>query len=63
MESFYSTAVLAAFAALSVQIIIALSKTAEDIPDTLRAYSAEIEYSTENKEKILDFIEEKAGNI
>ena len=63
MESFYSTAVLAAFAALSVEIIIALSKTAEDIPDTLRAYSAEIEYSTDNKEKILDFIEEKAGNI
>ena len=63
MESFYSMAVLAAFAALSAEIIIALSKTAEDIPDTLRAYSAEIEYSTDNKEKILDFIEEKVGNI
>ena len=56
-ESFYSPATVAAFAALSAMIVAALSKSCEDFPDTLRAYSAEVEYSTDNTEKILDFIE------
>ena len=63
LESFYSTSVLASFVALSAEIVVALSKTEKDISDALRAYSAEIEYSTENKEKVLDFIEEKLVNI
>lgn len=63
LESFYSTSVLASFAALSAEIVVALSKTEKDISDALRAYSAEIEYSTENKERVLDFIEEKLVNI
>ena len=57
-ESFYSPATVAEFAALSAMIVAALSKSREDFADTLRAYSAEIEYSTDNTEKILDFIEE-----
>ena len=57
-ESFYSPATVAAFAALSAVIVAALSKSREDFVDTLRAYSAEIEYSTDNTEKLLDFIEE-----
>ena len=57
-ESFYSPATVAAFAALSAIIVAALSKSREDFADTLRAYSAEVEYSTDNTEKILDFIEE-----
>ena len=57
-ESFYSSATVAAFAALSAMIVAALSKSREDFADTLRAYSAEVEYSTDNTEKILDFIEE-----
>ena len=57
-ESFYLPATVAAFAALSAMIVAALSKSREDFVDTLRAYSAEIEYSTDNTEKLLDFIEE-----
>ena len=57
-ESFYSPATVAAFVALSAMIVAALSKSREDFIDTLRAYSAEIEYSTDNTEKLLDFIEE-----
>ena len=37
----------------------ALSKSPDDFSDTLRAYSAEVEYSTENTEKIMDFLEER----
>ena len=57
-ESLYSPATVAAFAALSAIIVASLSKSREDFADTLRAYSAEVEYSTDNTEKILDFIEE-----
>ena len=57
-ESFYSPATVAAFAALSAIIVASLSKSREDFADALRAYSAEVEYSTDNTEKILDFIEE-----
>jgi lysine-N-methylase len=60
-ESFYSPATVAAFAALSAIIVAALSKSREDFADTLRAYSAEVEYSTDNTEKILDFIEENVA--
>ena len=57
-ESFYEPATVAAFAALSALLIVALSPTPEDFSDTLRAYSAEVEYSTENTEQILDFLED-----
>ena len=57
-ESFYSPATVATFAALSAVIVTALSNDSDDFADTLRAYSAEVEYSTDNTEKILDFIEE-----
>ena len=58
-ESFYEPRTVGAFAALSAMLVAALSKSAEDFPDTLRAYSAEVEYSTENTEKIMDFLEER----
>ena len=58
-ESFYSPTVTAAFAALSSLVVAALSGTPEGFADTLRAFSAEVEYSTENTERILDFIEER----
>ena len=57
-ESFYSPSSVAAFAALSALTVAALAGTPESFSDTLRAWSAEIEYSTENTEKILDYIEE-----
>ena len=57
-ESFYSPAAVAAFATLSAMIVAALSKDLDDFADTIRAYSAEVEYSTDNTEKLLDFIEE-----
>ena len=57
-ESFYSPATVAAFAALSAIIVATLSDEISSFADTLRAYSAEIEYSTDNTEKLLDFIEE-----
>jgi phage-related protein len=57
-ESFYSPKTVAAFAALSAIIVATLSDDRAFFADTLRAYSAEIEYSTDNTEKILDFIEE-----
>ncbi len=57
-ESFYSTDTVAAFAALSALIVEAVSRTKEDFADALRAYSAEIEYSTENTECVLDFLEQ-----
>ena len=49
---------MAAFAALSTLVVSALSKTEGDFADALRAYSSEIEYSTENTERVLDFLEE-----
>ena len=58
-ESFYSPFVIAAFAALSAIVVAALSTSADSFADTLRAYSAEVEYSTDNTERMLDFIEEK----
>lgn len=58
-ESFYAPVTVAAFAALSVITVAALARSAEAFADTLRAWSAEVEYSTENTEKILDFIEER----
>lgn len=57
-ESFYAPSVIAAFAALSARVVVALSPNAEDVLDTLRAYSAEIEYSVENTERVFDFLEE-----
>ena len=57
-ESFYEPRTVGAFAALTACIVIALSDSREDIPDVLRAYSSEIEYSTENTERILDALEE-----
>lgn len=57
-ESFYSPVTVAAFAALSALTVAALSGTPTDYSDTLRSWSAEIEYSTENTERILDFVEE-----
>lgn len=57
-ESFYSPKTVAAFAALSAIIVATLSDKISSFADTLRAYSAEVEYSTDNTEKILDFIEE-----
>ena len=57
-ESFYEPLTVGAFAALSALTVAALARTPEAFADTLRAYSAEIEYSTENTERILDFIEE-----
>ena len=57
-ESFYSPKTVAAFAALSTIIVATLSDKISSFADTLRAYSAEIEYSTDNTDKILDFIEE-----
>ena len=57
-ESFYSPKTVAAFAALSAIIVATLSDKISSFADTLRAYSAEIEYSTDNTDKILDFIEE-----
>ena len=58
-ESFYSPSVIAAFAALSAIVVAALSTSADSFADTLRDYSAEVEYSTDNTERMLDFIEEK----
>lgn len=58
-ESFCEPRTVGAFAALSALVIAALSKSPEDFFETLRAYSAEIEYSTENTEKMLGFIEER----
>ena len=57
-ESFYSPKTVAAFAALSAIIVATLSDEISSFADTLRAYSAEVEYSTDNTETILDFIEE-----
>jgi len=57
-DGFREPRIIAAFAALSACIVIALAKTPDEVPDVLRAYSAEIEYSLENTERILDFIEE-----
>ncbi len=57
-ESFYSPKTAAAFAALSAIIVATLSDEISSFADTLRAYSAEVEYSTDNTETILDFIEE-----
>ena len=57
-ESFYLPRTVAAFAALSALVVSALSRENDDFADTLRAYSAEIEYSTENTERVLDFLEE-----
>ena len=58
-ESFYSPATVAAFAAFSAVIVSALSKSCEDFADTLRAYSAEVEYSIDNTDAVMDFLEEK----
>ena len=57
-ESFYEPSSVGAFAALSALVIAALSSTPEDFYDVVRAYSAEVEYSVENTEKMLDFLEE-----
>ena len=62
-ESFYSPKTVAAFAALSAVIVAALSKSREDFIDTLRAYSAEVEYSTDNTERLLDFIEGEISEL
>ena len=62
-ESFYSPKTVAAFAALSAVIVAALSKSREDVIDTLRAYSAEVEYSTDNTERLLDFIEGEISEL
>ena len=58
-ESFYMPRTMAAFAALSALVVSALSESLENFADTLRAYSAEIEYSTENTERVLDFLEQQ----
>ena len=60
-ESFYSPKTVAAFAALSAIIVATLSDEISSFADTIRAYSAEVEYSTDNTEKILDFIEENVA--
>ena len=57
-ESFCSPITVAAFAALSALTVAALAGTPDAFADVLRAWSAEVEYSTENTEKILDFVEE-----
>lgn len=62
-ESFYSPKTVAAFAALSAVIVAALSKSREDFIDTLRTYSAEVEYSTDNTERLLDFIEGEISEL
>lgn len=58
-ESFYEPRTAGAFAALSAILAAALSKSPDDFSDTLRAYSAEVEYSTENTERIMNFLEER----
>ncbi len=59
LESFYDAKTVGAFAALSARLVAALATDASDFADTLRAHSAEVEYSTENTERILDFLEER----
>lgn len=58
-ESFYEPRTVGAFAALSTIVVTALSENESEVYDILRAYSAEIEYSVENTEKILDLLEER----
>ena len=58
-ESFFLPSVIGVFAAVTARLVAALATDSSDFADTLRAWSAEVEYSTENTEKILDFIEEK----
>ena len=58
-ESFYDPRTVGAFAALSVRVVLALSLEKGNVADVLRAYSAEIEYSTNNTETILDALEER----
>lgn len=57
-ESFYFPTTVAAFAALSALTVAAIAGTPDAFAEILRAWSAEVEYSTENTEKILDFVEE-----
>ena len=62
-ESFYSPKTVAAFAALSAIIVAMLSDEVSSFADTLRAYSAEVEYSTDNTERLLDFIEGEISEL
>lgn len=62
-ESFYSPSVIGAFATLSTLVVAALSDSRDDFADILRAYSAEVEYSTDNTERLLDFIEGEISEL